>query len=103
MMIHLKAILLGLALAAPPVASWVVRGDVNPPDTAAVVRVSSMPEAIPDAKPAKIPVEVVSNGSEPQLIFVETPAQSIPEPGVLPLATLAAALLLRRKRPGTRN
>lgn len=100
-MIHLKAILLGLALAAPPVAGWVLRGGVNPPDEAAVVRVSSAPEAIADAKVAKIPVEVVSNGSEPQLIFVEAPVQSIPEPGVLPLAALAAGLLLRRKRPGT--
>ncbi len=100
-MIHLKTILLGLALAAPPVASWVLRADVRPPDPEALVRVSSPPKAIPNATVTKVPVEVVSNGSETEWIFVEAPVQSIPEPGVLPLAALTAGLLLRRKRPGT--
>lgn len=47
-----------------------------------------------------IPVEVVSKGSAPKVIYVEVAPQAIPEPGSVSLLALTGLLLMRRQRPG---
>lgn len=102
-MIHLKALLLGLALASPPLAALVLRTPPSSGSQANVVSVSHQEASEEATMRTQVQIEIRAKGSAPQWILVEAPVQSIPEPGVLPLATLAAALLLRRKRRKIRN
>jgi hypothetical protein len=102
-MIHLKALIIGLTLASPPVAAWMLRGEKSPPVAPEMTEVLNPPQTMAGATMTKIPVEIVSNGRAPKWVYVEAPVQSIPEPGVLPLTALAAALLLRRNRAGAKS
>jgi hypothetical protein len=92
----IKSMLLGLLLALPPVAAWIMRS----PDTAAVHSGPPQQETVAPAEPAvQVPVEVVSKGSSPEWVYVEVPAQAVPEPGSVLMVTLSSLLLLRRQRP----
>lgn len=78
--------LLGLLVAAPPVAVWMRSGPASPP--------------LEDTPPATIqmPVEIIFPGQNPEWHHLEIPVTSIPEPATLPMALLTVLLLLRRKR-----
>jgi len=93
----MKALLLGFLLASPPVAAWVFHG---PKSTVAEPSQTAAPAAaLPRSSGVtQVPVEIVSNGNAPQWVYVQVQYQAIPEPGTLPLAVIAAVLLLRRKR-----
>jgi MYXO-CTERM domain-containing protein len=93
----IKILLLGALLASPPVAAWMIRGSdqkVRAANEQPVEASSTSP-----APPVKVAVEIVSKGSAPQWVYVEVPAQAIPEPGSLTLVAAAGLLLLRRRRP----
>lgn len=91
--LKIKTLLFGLLLTTPPIAAWAIRtrdGHPQAPFT---------PPAQPALRTtAKIPVEVVTQGIGSQTIYVEAPAQAIPEPGLLPLAVISTAMLFQRRR-----
>lgn len=91
----IKILLFGALLASPPVAAWMIRGS----DQKSRAAIEQPMEAPSPAPPVKVAVEVVSKGSAPQWVYVEVPAQAIPEPGSLTLVVAAGLLLLRRRRP----
>jgi hypothetical protein len=96
----IKVLLLGALLASPPLAAWMIRGaDQKAREAGAQLQQSHPPSPVPNqAAPVKVAVEVVSKGSPPQWVYVEVPAQAIPEPGSLTLVVGAGWLLLRRRR-----
>lgn len=91
----MKAVLIGMLLASPPVAAWVLRWQEPTTQTT-----PDQPLAKPTTAPAtvQIPVEVVSKGRASEWVYVEVPTQAVPEPGVTLLLPLASLLLLRRQR-----
>ena len=90
----MKALLIGMLLASPPVAAWVLRGQESIIQTP---QDQSFTEIITDQS-VQIPIEIVAKGSTSKWIYVEVPTQSVPEPGVTLLIPLASLLLLRRQR-----
>ena len=93
----MKALLIGLLLASPPVAAWMLRA------TGADAAAAGNPVGFHTcnrhpARPIQIPVEIVTKGSAPRWVYVEVSHQAIPEPGVVSLMALASLLLLRRQR-----
>ena len=90
----MKALLIGMLLASPPVAAWVLRGQEPISQTP---QDQSFTEIITDQS-VQIPIEIVAKGSASKWIYVEVPTQSVPEPGVTLLIPLAGLLLLRRQR-----
>ncbi|MCU0750652.1 MAG: PEP-CTERM sorting domain-containing protein [Akkermansiaceae bacterium] len=97
----IKVLLIGALLASPPVAAWMIRGSDQNAREAMVqpLEVESPAPGPVQAAPVKVAVEVVSKGSAPQWVYIEVPAQAIPEPGSLTLVAAAGLLLLRRRRP----
>lgn len=91
----MKALLIGMLLASPPVAAWMWSGAEHAPQT---TEIQSLAEPAA-ATPVRIPVEVVAKGSASEWVYVEVPNQAVPEPGVPALIALASLLLLRRQRP----
>jgi hypothetical protein len=91
----IKALLVGMLLASPPVAAWILR-DAEPvprdPSNAPVF-------AQVEAAPMHIPVEILAKGSPSEVVYVEIYPQAVPEPGVPVLMALSSLLLLHRKRP----
>ncbi len=97
--LKIKALLIGLLLASPPVAAWILRGAEPAAVTPAVQpAVSHTMVASPADGSIRIPVEVVAEGSAPQWLYVEVQSQAVPEPGVMSLVALTSLLLLRRHR-----
>jgi hypothetical protein len=96
----MKALLIGLILASPSVAMLVWRGGASSQQIEPGVRtVAHAVDPLESRPVVRLPVEVLAKGSEPQWVYVEVGTQPIPEPGVLPLLTIPALLLLiRRKR-----
>lgn len=91
----IKAVLLGLLLASPPLAAWILHEADTPARAEAVPQ-----DAVASAEPAaQIAVEVVAKGSSPEWVYVEVPAQAVPEPGSVMLLAVSSLLLLRRQRP----
>lgn len=93
----MKAVFLGLLLASPPVAAWILRGDESSLEAQMVQQVSATVAASPEA--VRLPVEVVTKGGAPQWIYVEVTNSAVPEPGVVSLLAVTSLLLLRRHRP----
>jgi hypothetical protein len=94
----IKYLLFGLLLACPPVVAWMSHSRetrTHEPLSASATPVSVSPNS---REMAKIPVEVVTKGQGTQTVYVSMPVQSVPEPGLLPLALVSALLLFRRKR-----
>ncbi len=92
----MKFLFLALLLASPPLAAWMLRGPDSPPQMQPV----EMQRAIAQGdRPLKVPVEVVSKGSEPQWVYVQVAPQAVPEPGAFALLAMGSLLLLRRQRP----
>ena len=92
----MKALLIGMLLASPPVAAWMWRGSDHAIQTADF-QSATEPSTPPQVQ---IPVEIVAKGSASEWVYVQVPNQAVPEPGVPALMTLASLLLLRRQRPG---
>ncbi len=92
----MKALLIGMLLASPPVAAWMWRGSEV---TLQTTEIQSIAETSATAQ-VQIPVEIVATGSTSEWVYVEVPNQAVPEPGVPALIALASLLLLRRQRPG---
>lgn len=90
--LKIKALFLGLLLASPPLAAWMLRSDEKPLQESAIQTVTERQGS------RKVPVEVVSKGSEPQWVYVEVAPQAVPEPGVFALMAIASLGLLRRRR-----
>lgn len=98
-LLKIKALLIGLLLASPPVAAWMIS---RPQPAPAVV------QAAPATPPAsletqgsealRIPVEVHAKGSSPEMIYVEMRPEPIPEPATLPLVLVPVAFFLMRRR-----
>lgn len=97
----MKALLLGLLLASPPVAAWVFHENKATVPGPPIQQIAQGNPNMNGNEVTKVPVEIVSNGRAPQWIYVQVQADAIPEPGILPLTYLAALLLLRRKRSGS--
>lgn len=95
----MKILLLGAVVASPAVITWVWRGG-EPSAVVGVHPVAHVTTTVLAEPTVKVPVEVVSKGSAPQWVYVEVGgADSVPEPGVMPLVVLPAlALVLRRRR-----
>lgn len=91
----IKALLIGMLLASPPVAAWMWRGA----EPATKITETPAVPAIESPTAVQIPVEVVAKGSASQWVYVEVPSQAIPEPGVASWMALASLMLLRRQRP----
>lgn len=73
-------------LVSPAVAAWVLKkGDT--PLNQDVMPVSVIEVATPSV--ARVPVEIRENGSEPQWVYVQVQADSIPEPGAISLLAIA--------------
>jgi len=96
----MKVLLLGMLLASPPVAAWILRTEAPASLAAGIQPVSRALRPTPADGSVQIPVEVVAEGSAPQWVYVEVQNQSVPEPGTVSLLALASLLLLRRQRPG---
>lgn len=96
--LKIKVLLIGLLLASPPVAAWILRGAEPTTQPPAVQRAVSHATESPEDRSIRIPVEVVAEGSAPQWVYVEVQSQAVPEPGVATLAALTSLLLLRRQR-----
>lgn len=90
--LKIKALFLGLLLASPPVAAWMLRGDEK------IIQETAVQPVTESQRARKVPVEVVSKGSEPEWIYVEVAPQAVPEPGVFALVAIASLGLLRRRR-----
>lgn len=94
----MKVLLFGVVVASPAVVTWVWRGG-EPPAVPGVHPVAHAKAAVMAEPTVKVPVEVVSKGSAPQWVYVEVGgAESVPEPGVLPLLVLPALVLVLRRR-----
>lgn len=93
----MKAMAIGMLLASPPVAAWILRA-AEPNTQSAQNQIVAAQESV---TPVRIPVEIVAKGNNNQVVYVEVPGnQAVPEPGVPALMALASLLLLRRHRPG---
>lgn len=90
----IKILWIGLLLAFPPVAVWVLRGHDDSPASppAAVTETAESPRI-------QLPVEIVTKDGKVEWIMVEIAADAIPEPGTATLLmAFSSLLLLRRKR-----
>jgi hypothetical protein len=92
----MKAVFLGMLLASPPVAAWMLRGSHTARENHDIQPITE----ISSPAPVRIPVEVVAKGSASQWVYVDAPSHAVPEPGVASLMAVASLLLLRRQRPG---
>ncbi len=93
----MKALLIAMLLASPPVAAWILKGADTELDSIDFQKVAENQIVTP----VRIPVEVVAHGSPSQWVYVELPSpQAVPEPGVALLLPLASLLLLHRRRSG---
>ena len=97
--LNMKILAIGVVFATPLAVSWVWRGGEAPAAPfAGVHRIATKSAVIPEPT-VKVPVEVVSKGSAPQWVYVEVgPADSVPEPGLLPLVVLPILALLALRR-----
>ncbi|MEO6477789.1 MAG: PEP-CTERM sorting domain-containing protein [Luteolibacter sp.] len=95
----IKGLLFGMLVASPAVGLWVLhRTPVK--EARPEIHTISFGGAVPlPATVSRIPVEVISKGSAPEVIYVDVANQAVPEPGVVSLVGFAALLLvLHRKR-----
>ena len=90
--LKIKALFLGLLLASPPLAAWMLRSDEKSIQETEIQTLTEKQDA------HKVRVEVVSKGSEPQWVYVEVAPQAVPEPGVFALVAVASLGFLRRRR-----
>ena len=95
----MKVLLIGMLLASPPVAAWMLRTEAPAALSAGIQPVSQPFRPTPAGGPIQVPVEVVAEGSAPQWVYVEVQNQAVPEPGVVSWLVPASLLLLRRQRP----
>lgn len=93
----MKALFLGLLLASPPVAAWILRAP-EPALQSTQNESVTAPQLAAQPGAMQLPVEIVTKGGTPKWVYVEVTHQAIPEPGVISLAALASLLLLRRQR-----
>lgn len=91
----MKAVFLGLLLASPPVAAWMLR---SPAQAEPLPSPPQAPVAVVAESQVRIPVEVVTKGAAPQWVYVQVAPQSVPEPGPYALLALSSLLLLHRRR-----
>jgi hypothetical protein len=81
-------------------AAWVLHGSDSKPSAPLTEPVKTVRPTTPGDTPLKVPVEIVSKGSETQWVYVQVAPQAIPEPGSFGLLTVGSLLLLRRQRSG---
>lgn len=97
-LLKIKALLIGLLLASPPVAAWMI---YRPQQAPAAVHLSALgtAAAAPGTREElRIPVEILAKGNTPETIYVEMRTEAVPEPASLPLVLLPALLLVLRRR-----
>jgi hypothetical protein len=92
----IKSLLIGMFLASPPVAAWMLHASEPIPHTTASQSVTPSPST----EAVQIPVEIFAKGSASKWVYVAVPTQAVPEPGITLLLPLASLLLLRRRRSG---
>lgn len=97
--LKMKTLMIGLLLASPPVAAWMLRAAEPAIQEPVIRQTPATSPAAPNEAAVQVPVEVVAEGSAPEWVYVEVQSQTIPEPGSAALAALASLLLLRRQRP----
>lgn len=95
----MKTLMIGLLLASPPVAAWMLRAAEPAIHEPAIRPTPHAALAASNEAAVQVPIEVVTEGSAPEWVYVEVRSQTIPEPGSAALAALASLLLLRRQRP----
>ncbi len=87
-LLKIKALLIGLLLASPPIAAWIIRQ----PEPATHQAGHATPHM-------RIPLEVHAKGEQAKLVFVNVQTSpTVPEPSSLLLVLPAALLTLRRRR-----
>ncbi len=95
---NIKGLLLGLLLACPPAAAWLL-GSEKPSPAGPAQPASQISATVSKNQPVKVPVEIVANGCEPQWVYVEVaPPSTIPEPSTASLIAIASLLIFRRTR-----
>jgi hypothetical protein len=91
-------LLIGLLVATPAIALWSHRNHhtlISKPERQSV----AFAQPIATAEPiVRVPVEVIANGSAPKWVYVQVGAQAVPEPGMMSLLALTAALLAFRRQ-----
>jgi hypothetical protein len=98
--LKIKGLFFGALIASPAVGLWVLhmepktaaRPEIQPASFGVVVQ---SPEKI-----TRIPVEIISNGSPPQWVYLSVGNQAVPEPGVTLLVGFTALLLVFRRQRG---
>lgn len=95
-LVQIKVLVFGLLLATPAVALWGLRShksltmnQKNP----TVPAVQSVADSV-----TRIPVEVITNGSAPQWVYVQVGNQAVPEPGMVSLLAVATLFLTFRRQ-----
>ena len=94
----MKSLLLGIFLASPAVAAWMLRHPEPIPGPAEIQLISSTTAAPQSGLTARIPVEILAKGSAPRWVYVEVGSEAVPEPGVISLMGLASLLLVFRRQ-----
>lgn len=98
LILKIKTLFIGMLVASPAVAVWVMRDGKVPKQTGEMVRISC---PIPSERTpvVKVPVEIVTPGSAPRWVYVDVGSSAVPEPGVISLVAFAGVVLaFRRKR-----
>ncbi|MDP3849344.1 MAG: hypothetical protein Q8Q59_02490 [Luteolibacter sp.] len=93
---NIKFLWIGLLLACPAVAVWVMREPPEAPVQPPATEVRSAPPSGENLM--KFPVEIITKGGKSEWIYVEVADQHIPEASSTTLIFLTSLLLLRRQR-----
>ncbi len=97
-LLKIKALWIGLLLASPPLAAWMIQRPQAAPVVIQAGATVESTESVISRDELRIPVEVLAKGSTPETIYVEMRPAAVPEPGSLTLLVIPAFFLLRRRR-----
>lgn len=99
--LKIKTLLIGMLVASPAAVYWADRGAPSPPWIEPSISSVSLATPLPVAESTlQVPVEVITNGSAPQWVYVQVGNQAVPEPGMASLLALTTLLLAFRRQRG---